>query len=162
MRMHEKPHNCIIYLHGNSSSRVEALGVLEFVVPFDMALCALDFSGWTTWSLFSQGCGLSEGDYVSLGFHEQNDVEAAINYIRNEKSFKHIKNFGLWGRSMGAVTAILASKHDDEIKVLVCDSPFKNLRQLCQVFFFSFDKIGISMEIIQNSKVCLFHGILLY
>lgn len=45
MRVFDKSHNCVIYLHGNSSSRVEALGVLEFLIPYDIALCAFDFSG---------------------------------------------------------------------------------------------------------------------
>jgi len=39
---------------------------------------------------------------------------------------------GLWGRSMGSVTAILSTKIIPEIKVIVCDSPFSNLRLLCQ------------------------------
>lgn len=39
-----------------------------------------------------------------------------------------ITSIGLWGRSMGSVTAILSTKLIPEIKVVVCDSPFSNLR----------------------------------
>lgn len=53
----DKPHPCVIYLHGNSGSRVEALSVLGFLVPQNVSLCCLDLSG----------CGLSEGEYVTLG-----------------------------------------------------------------------------------------------
>lgn len=42
-----------------------------------------------------------------------------------------ITSIGLWGRSMGSVTAILAAKLIPDLKVLVCDSPFSNLRLLC-------------------------------
>lgn len=42
-----------------------------------------------------------------------------------------IKNIGLWGRSMGSVTAILTTKLIEDINVLVCDSPFSNLTLLC-------------------------------
>jgi len=49
MRVLDKPHHCVIYLHGNSSSRLEALGILEFLIPYDIAVIAFDFSG----------CGLS-------------------------------------------------------------------------------------------------------
>ena len=38
---------------------------------------------------------------------------------------------GLWGRSMGAVTGILTGILSEEIKILVCDSAFANLKQVC-------------------------------
>ena len=50
------------------------------------------------------GCGKSEGEYVSLGYHEKDDLEGIINYSRQVYP---IGNVSLWGRSMGAVTAIL-------------------------------------------------------
>lgn len=33
---------------------------------------------------------------------------------------------------MGAVTAIMSAYHNEEIKILVCDSPFSNLSLLCK------------------------------
>ena len=50
----------MVYLHGNSSCRVDATrtGVLETIGPLNAALVAFDFAG----------SGLSEGDYVTLGW----------------------------------------------------------------------------------------------
>lgn len=44
---------------------------------------------------------MSEGEYISLGWHEIDDVEIVVKYLRNTGK---ISNIGLWGRSMGAVT----------------------------------------------------------
>ena len=40
-------------------------------------------------------------------------------------------SIGLWGRSMGAVSAIMYASKDSEISVLCLDSPFCNLSELC-------------------------------
>ena len=39
-----------------------------------------------------------------------------------------IKNIGLWGRSMGAVSALLYLAKTIEIQAVIIDSPFKNLK----------------------------------
>jgi len=52
---------CLIYLHGNSSSRIEALSILR---------CALS-SGATVVAFDCAGCGKSEGEYISLGYYER-------------------------------------------------------------------------------------------
>ena len=58
------------------------------------------------------GCGISEGKYISLGYYESEDTEEVIDYCK--ENF-HIKKIGLWGRSMGAVTAILTAIRRDDI-----------------------------------------------
>ena len=40
-----KPHPCVIYLHGNSSSRVEGTSLIELLLPNDIALVLMDFAG---------------------------------------------------------------------------------------------------------------------
>jgi alpha/beta superfamily hydrolase len=62
-RMSEKM-PCVIYLHGNCSSRVEGLSAAKILLPMDMTVFFFDFSG----------CGKSEGDWVTLGFKEQLDL----------------------------------------------------------------------------------------
>ena len=108
---------CIIYLHGNSSSRCEAIPEIKYLLPKNITIFAFDFSG----------CGLSEGDYISLGWHEQDDVECVVNFLR--KSNK-VSTIGLWGRSMGAVTALMYGSKDLSIAGLVLDSPFSSLKLL--------------------------------
>jgi hypothetical protein len=48
----------------------------------------------------------------------------------------YITTIGLWGNSMGAVTALLAAC--DDLSILVCDSPFSNLGALCRVNYYTF------------------------
>jgi dienelactone hydrolase len=49
------------------------------------------------------GCGRSDGKYISLGVYEKADLIAVIDHCK-ERGYQTI---GLWGRSMGAATAIL-------------------------------------------------------
>ena len=51
---------CVIYLHGNSSSRCEAYAEVKYLLPKNICLFSFDFCG----------CGKSEGDYISLGSRE--------------------------------------------------------------------------------------------
>ena len=44
------------------------------------------------------GCGISEGEYISLGYYERNDLDCVIQYLRDHKD---VSTIGLWGRSMG-------------------------------------------------------------
>ena len=109
---------CVIYLHGNSSSRCEAFSEVKFLLPKNITLFSFDFCG----------CGKSEGDYISLGYYEQEDVDCVIDYLK--KTHK-VSTIGLWGRSMGAVTAIMyASKNPNKISAMVLDSGFFSLKTL--------------------------------
>ena len=108
---------CVIYLHGNSSSRCEVIPEVKYLLIRNITVFAFDFTG----------CGRSEGEYISLGWHEQEDVECVINYLR--KSNK-VSTIGLWGRSMGAVTALMYGSKDLSIAGLVLDSPFSSLKIL--------------------------------
>lgn len=63
-----------------------------------------------------QGSGISEGKWVTLGAREVEDVEAAVAYLRSTGLTSVI---GLWGRSMGAVTAMMYARRDPSIAGLV-------------------------------------------
>lgn len=63
-----------------------------------------------------QGSGMSEGQYVTLGAREVDDLASAVEYLRDEGSTSTI---ALWGRSMGAVTALLYSQRDPSIAGMV-------------------------------------------
>ena len=67
-----------------------------------MGLCAFDFNG----------CGNAEGEYISLGFYEKMQVSLVIGELRKDQK---IGNLALWGRSMGAVTALLYLPTDNKI-----------------------------------------------
>jgi dipeptidyl aminopeptidase/acylaminoacyl peptidase len=108
---------CVIYLHGNCGSRVDSLPIVEVLLPHGITVLAFDFSG----------SGLSDGDYVSLGFFEKQDVSDIVSYLW---STKRVSRIGLWGRSMGAATTLMYASIDKGISALVTDSPFTSLHDL--------------------------------
>jgi len=105
---------CTIYLHGNSSSRLAALDLLPVVLPLGSTLMAFDFSG----------SGLSDGEYVSLGWYERDDLQVVVDHLRASNK---VSSIALWGRSMGAATALLHAHRDSSLSALVLDSPFSSL-----------------------------------
>ena len=108
---------CVIYLHGNSSSRCEVVPEIKYLLKIGITVFAFDFSG----------CGRSEGEYISLGWHEQDDVACIVDFLRRSNKVSAI---GLWGRSMGAATALMYATKDLSIAGLVLDSPFSSLKNL--------------------------------
>lgn len=108
---------CVIYLHGNSSSRCEVIPNLKYLLPLNITVFAFDFAA----------CGKSEGEYISLGWYEILDVKCVINYLRNSNK---ISTIGLWGRSMGAVTSIMYTERDPSVGGIFLDSPFFSLNLL--------------------------------
>ena len=62
---------CLIYMHGNSSARLEALPQLSLVLSLGATLLSFDFSG----------SGQSEGEYVSLGAFEKEDLQVCFDFI---------------------------------------------------------------------------------
>ncbi|CAK9028615.1 Uncharacterized protein YqkD [Durusdinium trenchii] len=112
-----EPRPCVIYLHQNASCRLEALQLVPLFLPLGISLFCFDFAG----------CGESDGDYISLGWFERDDLADIVKHLRDSG---HVSSIGLWGRSMGAVTALLHADRDHSIAGMVLDSPFCNLRQL--------------------------------
>lgn len=112
-----EPTPVVVYLHGNASSRLEALQVIRPLLVRRIAVFCYD----------SAGCGLSEGDYVSLGWYERDDLATVIEHIRRSPFCTAI---GLWGRSMGAATALLYCDCDSRIDAICSDSAFASLPDL--------------------------------
>ena len=108
---------CLIYCHGNSGSRLDALDCASLLLPCNITLFCFDFSG----------CGLSQGEYVSLGYYEKDDIATVVDYLRETGTVSQI---GLWGRSMGAATSIMYGMSDPSIACMVLDSPFSSLSVL--------------------------------
>lgn len=104
-------------MHGNSSSRVEAIDTVPFLLASNITLFCFDFAG----------CGISEGEYISLGWYEREDLSVIVEYLRKNR---RVSTIGLWGRSMGAVTALLYGDRDPSIGGMVLDSPFSSMKFL--------------------------------
>jgi len=108
---------CVIYLHANASCRLEALPLVPLFLPLGISLFTFDFAG----------CGESDGEYISLGWFERDDLAECVEYLRKTGLVSAI---GLWGRSMGSVTALMHADRDHSIGGIVLDSPFCSLRGL--------------------------------
>lgn len=74
-----------------------------------------------------RGHGESGGSRTSLGYHEQKDVVAALNFLRQKNEIDG-KRLGIYGFSMGGATAILAAANTKAFSAIVVDSAFTSLR----------------------------------
>ena len=118
------PGPCVLFLHGSSGCRAEALQALSVALHLNCSLCAVDLSG----------SGLSGGKNVSLGLREQHDAKTVIDDLRASRRCDG--RVALWGRSMGAVAAALAaSALDPLICAVVLDSCFATLAALTKEIF---------------------------
>lgn len=115
----ETRHPCVVYLHGNSSSRLEVFDVLPVVLQRKLSVFCFDFSG----------SGESGGEFVSLGHQEEKDLVVILRHLRKLGT---VSSIGLWGRSMGAATAILRASKDHCLGACVLDSPFAQLRTVAE------------------------------
>ncbi|XP_014509049.1 uncharacterized protein LOC106768415 isoform X1 [Vigna radiata var. radiata] len=129
---------CVIYCHGNSGCRADANEAAVILLPSNITVFTLDFSG----------SGLSDGEYVSLGWHEKDDLKMVVSYLRSNKQISRI---GLWGRSMGAVTSLLYGAEDPSIAGMVLDSAFSNLynlmMELVDVYKIRLPKFTVKMAV---------------
>jgi alpha/beta superfamily hydrolase len=91
---------------------MEYLGQL---LKHSIALCSFDFCG----------CGNAEGDYLTMGYYEQQDVREVVDHLISQ--FR-VSSLALWGKSMGAVTALLYLGKTLDIKAVILDSPYRSLR----------------------------------
>jgi pimeloyl-ACP methyl ester carboxylesterase len=116
---------CLVYLHSHSGNRPEGIQTLLSHVAGQMALCVFDFAAY----------GMSQGEYATQGISEIHDVDAVLRWLYEQKAFRR---FYLWGRSMGAVTAIYyASKIINppqsrafKVEGIILDSPYPDLKEL--------------------------------
>ena len=107
---------CVVYMHGNSSSQLEGQFLVPNLCQFNIFVFCFDFVG----------CGCSSGEHISLGYFEHTDTEFILNKL---KSVYNLGPFILWGRSMGAATALLVNNPD--VIGIIADSPFSTLKDMC-------------------------------
>ncbi|CAD8212097.1 unnamed protein product [Paramecium pentaurelia] len=106
---------CVLYLHGYNGSRLEAVPYATAILQSQMDLCTFDF----------QAAGQSDGDFVTFGLNEQLNVVFLVDYLQDK-----YQNIILWGRSMGATTALMYALKHQNIHCLILDSPFIALEEV--------------------------------
>jgi dipeptidyl aminopeptidase/acylaminoacyl peptidase len=71
--------------------------------------------------------GESGGRRTSLGYHEQKDVVAALDFLRTRHEIDPGR-IGIYGFSLGGSTTVLAAARTGAFKAVVADSAFTSLR----------------------------------
>lgn len=111
---------CLLYLHSQGGCRLQGKNLAYYCGEKGYAFCLMDF----------EGSGMSSGNFVSLGHFEKTQVELVVNHLTD---YYRIGMVALWGRSMGAVTALLyAEENVFRIGAIVVDSPFSSLTKMVQ------------------------------
>ncbi|MQF65328.1 alpha/beta fold hydrolase [SAR202 cluster bacterium AC-409-J13_OGT_754m] len=110
----------IIFVHGHGGDR----GVGS---SLDIAAKLWD-QGFNSLLFDLRGSGLSEGERVSGGYFEQDDLLGAYDYVlQTETSSGKI---GILGFSAGAATAILGASKEPGIQAVVSDSTYADVSDL--------------------------------
>jgi len=116
------PTKCIIFTHGAGGCRMDALALscLELAVALNVHLVTFDCAG----------SGLSEGDCMTFGYHEKDDVKSVVEFLHDQEPNLRI---ALWGVSMGAASSLMfaaeAASLDlaENVTCLILDSCFASL-----------------------------------
>lgn len=126
---------CLCYFHPNASARPEVISskILELARDLgNVHVCCMDFFG----------CGLSDGEFVTLGVRENDSITALLSVLASRFSQRE---FVLWGRSMGAVSVLRFLVDFEKARLgvsssiimppspfvaVILDSPFTSLRDI--------------------------------
>ena len=114
----------VLLLHGYGCRRQDMLDYAE----------VLHGAGYSTLMFDFRNRGDSDGNAVTLGFYEQQDAVAAVDYLKT-RSDVDIELLGVLGISMGASVAILTTAQVPEIKAVIADSAFESADQAVEEGF---------------------------
>ncbi|MFV8828504.1 alpha/beta hydrolase [Alkalihalobacterium sp. APHAB7] len=116
---HENSSGTVLILHGMHGMDATSLfGYAQFLFE----------AGYTPVAVDMRAHGKSEGERLSFGYHEVNDVNAVVNYLKTDDRFKGAPMI-LYGLSMGASTAINVAAKNDDIDAVIADSPYLSMQR---------------------------------
>jgi len=101
-------------VHGLNRARVEMIRKVPFVHQ----------QGWNALLFDLRHHGESGGEATTFGVHERYDVRAASDMARERSPGPVV----LWGISLGGASVVLAAAEDPEVRAVICDSSFRDLR----------------------------------
>lgn len=122
----ESSNKTIIILHGYPAEKGDVLSWAIFLHD-QYNLIFFDFRYF----------GESEGGYTTIGWKEQKDLKAAVEYLKTRNDVDP-QRIGVMGFSLGGAVAIMGSKDIPEIKAQVADSPFSSLDEMAEMLYKKF------------------------
>jgi pimeloyl-ACP methyl ester carboxylesterase len=94
-------------------------------------------------------------NWSSLGGKEHQDLQAALDFLRTVKSENKNKlvgeRFGVYGVELGALSALKAAQHDNQIKALVLDSIPRSSDELANAAITN--RTGIDIRLIKSLAI---------
>ena len=109
----EKDRPGIVMVHGRGSTRHVALRYATSLVEHGFNLLLIDL----------RNHGESDDSYDSMGFHERKDIQAAVNYLQEQRQ---ISSIGIFGFGSGASASIMAMAENPFIQAGVFESGFSD------------------------------------
>ncbi|MBL4910573.1 MAG: alpha/beta fold hydrolase [Alteromonadaceae bacterium] len=103
----------ILLVHGRGADRTEGMRYAKPLIAAGYNVLAFDM----------RHPRQNPNIISTMGFYEQKDVTAALNFLDKEKN---IKDIGLMGFSMGAATGIIVMAKDQRVKVGVFSGGYAN------------------------------------
>lgn len=107
----------VLYCHGHGSCRMSGMCLAEHLFRMGLNYIGVDWP--------SQG--QSEGTCCTMGAKESEDLYNIVEHLQRHGG---LRQYAVYGRSMGAATALLAARSLPGMTSLVADSPFSNLSAL--------------------------------
>jgi dipeptidyl aminopeptidase/acylaminoacyl peptidase len=113
----------VVVLHGVKKNRTDVIRTALLLRRVGYNVLVFD----------GRGHGNSGGRYVTYGFYERRDVEAALDWLVTEKKIDK-QRVGLAGESMGAAIALQVAAANPWIRAVWADSPFASLRRVAEEY----------------------------
>lgn len=123
----EESDRAIIILHGGFMNRADPYAK---ALPLSVDLAR---NGFNVLAFDQRGSGESDGDVYGLGYWEWRDALGALDYLK-ARGFQTAK-VGFLGFSTGAVIGIMAAARDPQVRALVSDGAFADLKDLLGIMF---------------------------
>jgi len=118
----------VVMVHGSTRNRAEPpermMGMAKALVN----------GGFNVLTFDMRGHGESEGEHVSAGLYERNDLMGAVDYIRQCGITGKI---GVLGFSMGAATCLMTTPECEEIDAAVTDGAYADIVSIVESEFAS-------------------------
>lgn len=120
----------IILCHGVGANKSDFTGLAVFLANRGYYALTFDF----------RAHGGSSGSRTSLGYYEQRDITAALEFLHS-RSEVDPGRIGIYGFSMGAASAILAASKTHGLSAVVADSAFATLKDMARTAITGFYRL---------------------